>query len=163
MRYIQDTAKAKNPISKFISHMNVKRLNKYILGLGRIDCNILAVFADFVKYVDDNLFIKDTNIWVEIKDNKDSINFHTKDFSIWIALYKMDDLNSANSGKRFFTYSITVCGLYDDNKTHDFCNGSLYKSYGNIDECKDVVSKMVANIVNRTIMEFFFRVYHYVE
>ena len=45
---------------------------------------------------------------------------------------------------------------------YEFSNSYLY----NVDidkECKDVVSKMVANIVNRTIMEFFFRVYHYVE
>lgn len=163
MRYIYEATKAKNPITKFISRMNVKRLNKYILGLGRLNCDVLAIFADFVHYVDENIFIRDTDILVEIKDDKNLINFNTKDFCIWITLYKMNDACATNSRKRFFTYSITVCGLYNDEKTHDFCNGTLYKSDGNIDECKDVVSKMVANIVNRTIMEFFFRVYHYVE
>ena len=60
-----------------------------------------------------------------------------------------------------------ICIKYDffldnDDKRYEFSNSYLYNM--DIDkECKDVVSKMVANIVNRTIMEFFFRVYHYVE
>lgn len=160
MKYIHEATKAKNLITKFISRMNVNSLNNYILGLGYIDCNVLAAFADFVHYVNENLFIKDDNLWVDIRDNNSLITFNNKDFCISITLHKITGIsNLIESG---YGYSLTLCGLYNDDKRYEFSNSYLY----NIDidkECRDVVSKMVANIVNRTIMEFFFRVYHYVE
>ena len=160
MRYIYEATKAKNIITRFISRMNVKRLNKYILGLGCIDCNVLATFLDFVHYVNENLFIKDDNLWVDIRDNNSLITFNNKDLCISITLHKIKSIsNLIDSG---YGYSLTLCGLYNDDKRYEFSNSYLYNM--DIDkECKDVVSKMVANIVNRTIMEFFFRVYHYVE
>ena len=89
-----------------------------------------------------------------------NITFNNKDFCISITLHKIAGIkNLIDSG---YGYSLTLCGLYNDDKRYEFSNSYLY----NVDidkECKDVVSKMVANIVNRTIMEFFFRVYHYVE